>query len=142
MYSDPNSDLHQNRINSYLWYTQHIHQISSESVHNFLRYHVIYNFWPNLSMVKNHLKNYQIQIRIRIFTKIESILPCDRHNISTKFHSNQCSTFWDIVLYISLALSLNGEESIKQALSWYWARKSRTLANCKKFAIANCKKKM
>ena len=38
--SDPDSDLHQNQIISSLWYTQALHQISSESVHDFLRYFV------------------------------------------------------------------------------------------------------
>ena len=67
-------------------------------------------------MVKNHLKkkNSRIQIQIQIFTKIESIRPCHTHNLSTKFHPNPSKTFWDIVLYISLAKSLNGEESLKK----------------------------
>ena len=38
---DPDSDLHQNRINSSLRHTQPVHQVSSESVHNLLRYHAI-----------------------------------------------------------------------------------------------------
>ena len=52
------------------------------------------------SMVRNHLKNYQIWIRIRIFTKIESFLSCHKPNMSTKFRPNPSTTFWDIVLYI------------------------------------------
>ena len=68
---------------------------------------------PCLSMVKNHFKNYQIRIRIQIFTKIESIIPCYTPNMSTKYLPNPSTTFWDIVLYIGLALSLNGEESLK-----------------------------
>ena len=51
-------------------------------------------------MVKNHFKNYQIRIRIRIITKIDYILPCHTSNMSTKFRPNQSTTFWDIVLYI------------------------------------------
>ena len=56
-------------------------------------------------MVKNHFKNLnisRIQIQIQIFTKIESILPCRTPNLSTKFRPNPSTTFWDIVLYISL----------------------------------------
>ena len=62
----------------------------------------LYRFWPNLSMVKNHLKklnNYLFQIWIRIFTKMESILPCQTPDVSTEFHPNPSSNFWDIVLY-------------------------------------------
>ena len=33
-----------------------VHQVSSESVHNFLRNRAIHLFWPDLSMVKNQLK--------------------------------------------------------------------------------------
>ena len=55
------------------------------------------------------LKNYQILIRIQIFTEIETLLPCHTHNMSTKFHPNPSTTFWDTVLYISLARALNGE---------------------------------
>ena len=33
-----------------------VHQVSYESVHNFLRNRTISPFWPYLSMVKNHLK--------------------------------------------------------------------------------------
>ena len=46
---------------------------------------------PDLSMVKNHWKHYQIWIRI--FTKIESILPCHTSNVSTKFHLNPSNFF-------------------------------------------------
>ena len=49
-------------------------------------------------MVKNHFKNYQI--RIRILTKIGSILPSNTPNMSTKFRPNPFTTFWDILLYI------------------------------------------
>ena len=44
---DPDLDLHQNRINSSSSYTQPVHQVSSESVHNLLRYRAIYRFWPD-----------------------------------------------------------------------------------------------
>ena len=37
-FSDPNLDLHQNLINSSSSHTQPVHQISAESVPNFLRY--------------------------------------------------------------------------------------------------------
>ena len=53
-------------------------------------------------MVKNHWKNYQI--RIRIFTKIELILQFHTPNVSTKFHPNPCTTFWDIMLHIVFGL--------------------------------------
>ena len=43
-------------MHSSLSHTQRVHQVSSKSVHNFLGYHAIYNFWPDLSMVKNHFK--------------------------------------------------------------------------------------
>ena len=59
------------------------------------------------------LNNSRIQIQIRIFTKIESIRPCYTHNVSSKFYPNPSITFWDTVLYIGLANSLNGEESLK-----------------------------
>ena len=80
-------------------------------------YRVLYSFWPFHSMVKNHfykLNNSRIQIQIRNFTKIESIFPCHTPNLSTKFHPNPSTTFWDIVLHIGLAPSLNGEESLKK----------------------------
>ena len=64
-------------------------------------------------MVKNHLKNSQIRIGIQIFTKIESIRRGHTPNLSTKFHPNPSTTFWDM-LYIRLALYLNGEESVKK----------------------------
>ena len=35
---DQGLDLHQNLINSSLSHTQHVHQVSSKSIHNFLRY--------------------------------------------------------------------------------------------------------
>ena len=69
---------------------------------------------PDLSMVKNHFKNSNLQIRIRVFTKIESICRGHTPNLSTKFRPNPSPTFWDIVLYIGWARSLNGEESVKQ----------------------------
>ena len=34
--------------------------------------------------------------------------------MSTKFHPNPSTTFWDILLYIGFALSFNGEESWKK----------------------------
>ena len=70
--------------------------VSSTSVHNFLRYRAIYHFWPYLSMVKNHF-NSSSWIRIRIFNKIESVLPCHTPNLPTKFHPDPCTTFWDIL---------------------------------------------
>ena len=51
-------------------------------------------------MVMNHLKNSRSRIWIRIFTKIETILPCHTPNLSTKFHPNPSTTFWDIMIYI------------------------------------------
>ena len=53
-------------------------------------------FEPHLSKVKNHFKNSRSQI----FTKIESICRGHTPNLSTKFHPNPSTTFWDIVLYI------------------------------------------
>ena len=47
---------HSGIIRIFLSSIQLIHQVLSKSVHNFLRYHAIYSFWPYLSMVKNHLK--------------------------------------------------------------------------------------
>ena len=67
-FSDPNSDLHQNGINSYLQHSQPVHKVSSKSVCNLLRYCAMYRFWPYLSMMKNHLRNSSIQIQI--FNKI------------------------------------------------------------------------
>ena len=65
-------------------------------------------------MVKNRIKkNSRIWIRIRIFNKIESILPGHTHNLSTKFRPNASITFWDIMLYIVFGRSFNGEESLK-----------------------------
>ena len=57
-------------------------------------------FEPSLLMVKIHLKDSSSRIRIRIFNKMESVLPCHTPNVSTKFHPNLSTTFWDIVLYI------------------------------------------
>ena len=68
-------------------------------------------------MVKNQSKNSSSRIRIQIFTKMESIRrgqTTKSTNLSTKFHPNPSTTSWDIVIYISLALSLNGEESLKK----------------------------
>ena len=56
------------------------------------------------------------RIQIRIVTKIESIRLCDTPNVSTKFRPNPSTTFWDSMLYISLALSPNGEESLKKII--------------------------
>ena len=58
------------------------------------------------------LNKSRIQIRIRIFTKIEAICRGHTPNLSTKFRPNSSTTFWDIVVYINLAPSLNGEESL------------------------------
>ena len=49
-------------------------------------------------MVKYHFKNSSI--RIRIFIKIQSILPCHTPNLSIKFRPNPSTTYWDTVLYI------------------------------------------
>ena len=49
-------------------------------------------------MVKNHLKNSAIWVRIYIFTKIESIWPSQTYNLSTKFCPKPSITFWDILL--------------------------------------------
>ena len=43
---DSDSDLHQNWSSSSLLHIQCVHQFSSESVHNFLRYRAIYHFGP------------------------------------------------------------------------------------------------
>ena len=43
---------HETRINSSFSHTQPVHQASSESVHNVLKYREIC-FWLNLSMMKN-----------------------------------------------------------------------------------------
>ena len=48
------------------------------------------------SLKKNN-KNSRLQIRIRIFTKIESVGPCHTPNLSAKFHPNPSTTFWDIL---------------------------------------------
>ena len=56
-----NADLHQNRINSSLSQTQPVHQVSSEYVHNFLRYRDMYHFCPSLSTVKNYCSQADIQ---------------------------------------------------------------------------------
>ena len=93
MYAELDSDLHQNPINSSLPHTQCVHQVSSKSVHNFLRYRARYCFWPHLSMVKNHLKNSSSLIRIRIFTKIESVCPRHTPNLPSKFPPNTSTTF-------------------------------------------------
>jgi len=52
------------------------------------------------TMATNHLKNLSIRIWIRIFTKIESIIRCYTHNMSTKFCPIPSITFWDIMLYV------------------------------------------
>ena len=82
--------------NSTLRHTQCAHQVSSDSVHNFLRYRAIYRFWPYLSMVRIHFKDSAIGIQI--FTKIKLICPSRTHNLPTKFHPNPSITFWDILL--------------------------------------------
>ena len=55
---DLHSDLNQNLISLFLPHTQLIHQVSSESIHNFFKHHAIQCiiFDPHLSMVKNHLE--------------------------------------------------------------------------------------
>ena len=78
-------------------HTQHVHQVSSESVHNFLRYRAIYHFWaPSLNGEESLKKTYQIWTRIRIFTKIESVRHCHAPTMSTKFHPYPSTTLWDI----------------------------------------------
>ena len=70
-------------------------------------YTVLHRFWLYLSRVKNQIKkinNSRIQIWIRIFTKIESICPCDMPNLSTIFRPNPSTTLWDIMLYIGFSL--------------------------------------
>ena len=76
-------------------------------------------------MVKNHwekINNSRFHIRIRIFTKIESIQPCDTANlepvhqvlsVSVHYFLKHCGmyNFLDIMLS---PLSLNGEESRKK----------------------------
>ena len=47
--------------------------------------------------ITSKLNNPRIQMRIRIFTKIESIRPSDTPNLSTKFHPDPSTTFWDIL---------------------------------------------
>ena len=42
------------------------------------------------------LNNSCIQIRIRIFTKIESVRPYHTPNLPTKFPLDLCTTFWDV----------------------------------------------
>ena len=52
----------------------------------FLKYHVMYRFLArslNGEELFEKLNNFRIQIRI--FTKVESIRPCDIPNVSTKF---------------------------------------------------------
>ena len=51
---DRDPDLNQNIICLFMSPNQFIHQESSESVHNFLRYRAIDSLWPLLSMLKNH----------------------------------------------------------------------------------------
>ena len=71
---------------------------------------------PDLSMVKNHWKHYQIWIRI--FTKIESILPCHTPSMSTKFHPDPCTTFWDI-LYTDKQTDRKGWKHNLLHLRWW-----------------------
>ena len=80
-------------LNGFVLVIHYVHQVSSKSVLSFLRYRATYRFWPYLSMVKNHLKNYSIQIWIQIFIKIESLCPCHTPNLSRKFHPNPSITF-------------------------------------------------
>ena len=78
----------------------------------FLKYRATYRFWPDLLMVKNHTKHSSS--RIRIFTKIETIHCRHTLNLSTKFHPNPYTTFYGIMLFMSFAITLNGEESLKK----------------------------
>jgi len=82
--------------------SRHLTNSSTSSCHNsskiFLRSHAIRSFWPDLSVVKNHLKNSGI--RIRIFTKTESIRPCHTPNLDTNLLRNPSTTFGEIVWYI------------------------------------------
>ena len=52
---DLDPDLNQNRIALFSSPTQLIHQVLSELIDNFLKYHAIYRFWPPLSMLNHHL---------------------------------------------------------------------------------------
>ena len=51
-----NPNLPRNRMNLSSSHAKPVHDVSSESVLNFLRYHAIYHFQHHLSMVKNHFK--------------------------------------------------------------------------------------
>ena len=64
-----------------------------------MRCHVLHHFGKRFVRKESLLKlnNYRIQIRIGIFTKIESISTCHTPNLSTKFHPNQSTTFLDIL---------------------------------------------
>ena len=74
-----------------------IHQDSSESVQNVLRYRAIYISLLALSLNgEESVINYPIQILI--FTKIETISPCHTPDLSTKFRTNPSISFWDILL--------------------------------------------
>ena len=92
----------------------------------------------NFSINVEEFKKIGIWIQIWIFIKIESIRSHHTFNLSTKFCRNPSVTFWDIVLYIVLALSLNGKEwqiilvsgygsgsSLKSILRWWMERSSQ-----------------
>ena len=103
---DLDSDLHQNLI-LFLPPNQFIHQVSSESFCNFLRYHAMHRFSPITQW-------WRITwIHIQIFTKIESILSHYKPNLPTKFHLNLSTTFSEILQCRFLAPSLNGKTSLK-----------------------------
>ena len=93
---------------------QSVHQVSSESI-NFLRYRAICHFGPISQW-------WRITLRIKKFSYLD--LDSDLHqnaNDSSLLHtqlvhqvsSESVHKFWDILLYICLTLSLNGEESLK-----------------------------
>ena len=81
----------------------------------------IYSFWPDFSMVKNQLNNYRIWIQI--FTKIESIRPCDTPKLSTKFRPNLYITF---LRYHAVLLWCRGSVARMTARRSSWAVSHRT----------------
>ena len=64
------------------------------------QYYIVFGTTLNGEESLKKLNSSRVQIRIRIFTKIESNRPCHTPNLSTKFRPNPFQTFWDIVLYI------------------------------------------
>ena len=64
---DLDPDRNQNGIGSFSSPEHLIHHVLTKLIHNFLRYHAIYHFWPHLSMMKNHLQNEMIFIEYTVF---------------------------------------------------------------------------